>query len=141
MAVTHNMVFSINSITYTIQSDFITGSGMLYNPPANVATLAQHENFMQFTELIAKLGDRFGAVITSLSATWNATIFDLELVANGTTYSFHSDLSITATPSIINDTDTIDTKCLVTIARTVEKIAAIGRGFGFVITSLNITAI
>lgn len=143
MAVTHNVTLVIDGGTYTMQSDLAISGDISIKPVDVVETsINKRKLLIEFIEYLGRVGDKFGAIITSLTATWNATIFDIEIVANGVTYTVHSDLAITGGASIkADDSDLTNTRCLACMIQLVNKMSAIGINFGSVITSLSVTAI
>jgi len=131
----------VNAKTFNMVGNLESGDAALFTPSAVEATLTQHDFLAKIVRELGALSCTFGVVITSLSVTWNVTVFDIELKIDGDTFSMHSDLAIDASPSVVPDIVPTDTSCLKAIVRLITNLGKLGRVFGVVITSFDVAAV
>lgn len=69
MAVTHNLVLVVSGVTISAQSDFVVGQDGLVKMDTDEITIDQQRKVLDLISCISGVGNKFGAVITSLSVT------------------------------------------------------------------------
>lgn len=67
MAVTHDIVLVANGITFSMQGDLESGGTATLKMDTDELTVAQQDSVLKLVKCLGNVGNRFGAIITSLS--------------------------------------------------------------------------
>lgn len=67
MAVTHNITLDVNGKTISAQSDLVHGPTCLVKMDTDELTISEQDSIIFLLKCLGRVGNDFGAVITSLT--------------------------------------------------------------------------